>query len=108
MNILFICSANKDCSKTAEDYFSENYVDFTFDSAGTNKKTCNQLGTNYIEDYQLDWADKIYVMESKHLKAIRELFGNEYSNKTSVLNIQDMYKYGSKDLIEILEKKVML
>ena len=108
MNILFICSANKDRSKTAEDYFSENYVDYNFDSAGTNKKTCNQLGINYIEDYQLDWADKIYVMENKHLKAIRELYGNEYSNKTSVLNIRDIYKYGSKDLIEILEKKVIL
>ena len=108
MNILFICSANKDRSKTAEDYFSEKYSEFSFDSAGTNKKICNQLGTNYIEDYQLDWADKIYVMENKHLKAIKELFGNQYYNKTHVLNIRDVYKYGSKELMGILEKKVIL
>jgi predicted protein tyrosine phosphatase len=108
MNILFICTANKDRSKTAVDYFSENYSDYGFDSAGTNKKACKQLGTNYIEDYQIDWADKIYVMENKHLKVIRELFRNEYSNKPSVLDMRDIYKYGSKELIEILENKVIL
>jgi len=53
MNILFVCSANKDRSKTAEDYFSEQFPNINFDSAGTNKKICNQLGTNYLEDYQL-------------------------------------------------------
>jgi predicted protein tyrosine phosphatase len=48
-NILFICSANKDRSKTGEDYFAEQYPDLNFESAGTNQKTCNQLGTNFIE-----------------------------------------------------------
>jgi predicted protein tyrosine phosphatase len=108
INILFICSANKDLSKTAEDYFSENYSGYRFDSAGTNKKTCNQLGTNYIEEDQLDWADKIYAMESKHLKAIRALYGNQYSKKIRVLNIRDIYNYDSEDLIEILRNKVIL
>lgn len=106
MNILFICSANKDRSKTAEDYFSENYSDHIFDSAGTNEKTCNQLGTNYIEEYQLEWADKIYTMESKHYKAIKEIYGNQYSKKISVLYIRDIYKYGSKDLVEIIINKI--
>lgn len=106
MNILFVCSANKDRSKTAEDYFSENYTDFSFDSAGTNKKTCNKLGTNYLEDSQLDWANKIYVMENKHRKVLKELFGNQYSYKINVLNIRDIYTYGSKDLIEVLKNKV--
>lgn len=43
-NILFVCSANKDLLKTAEDYFSKKHSD----SAGTNKSSCNQLFTNYI------------------------------------------------------------
>jgi len=106
MNILFICSANKDRSKTAEDYFSEQYSDINFDSAGTNKKLCNQLGTNFISNDQLDWADKIYVMEQKHHKAIKENFNKSYSNKITILNIKDIFKYGSKDLIHILEEKV--
>jgi predicted protein tyrosine phosphatase len=107
-NILFVCSANKDRSKTAEDYFSEKYSDHTFDSAGTNKKTCNQLGTNYIERRQLDWADRVYVMESKHHKAIKELYGKQHSNKIHVLNIRDIYSYGSKDLTTLLESKIDL
>ena len=73
--VLFICSANKDRSKTAEDYFSEQYPHFNFDSAGTNKKICDQLGTNFIDKEQLDWADKIFVMEQKHLNNIQDSFG---------------------------------
>jgi predicted protein tyrosine phosphatase len=106
MNILFVCSANKDRSKTADDYFSESYSNHTFDSAGTNKKICIQLGTNYIYEEQLKWADVIYVMEQKHYKAIKEAFKESYSNKISVLNIKDIYKYGSKELINILNEKV--
>lgn len=107
-SILFICSANKDRSKTAEDYFSKHYPDFHFDSAGTNKNTCNKLGTNYINKEQLDLADKVFVMENKHLKAIKEIFGNKYFNKINVLSINDIYKYGSKELIEILKTKVIM
>lgn len=105
-NILFICSANKDRSKTAEDYFSEKYPQLNFDSAGSNKKICNQLGTNYIEEEQLLWADEIFVMENHHYKTVKELFGNQFLNKITVLNIKDHYKYGSKDLIGILESKI--
>ena len=106
--LLFVCSANKDRSKTAEDYFSVQYPNLQFDSAGTNKKTCNQFGTNYISVEQLDWADIVFVMEQKHLKAIKEMFGNSYFNKITILNIKDVYKYGSQDLIELLKSKVVL
>jgi len=104
-NILFICSANKDRSKTAEDYFSEQYSKFQFDSAGTNKKICQQLGSNYIAKEQLDWADKIVVMEQKHANAIKEIFSNNYFNKIEVLDIKDKYTYGSSDLIKRLKNK---
>ena len=40
--ILFVCSANKQRSKTASDYFSEKLTTFEFDSAGTNHKICNK------------------------------------------------------------------
>ena len=70
-SILFVCSANKDRSKTAEDYFSKHYPDLCFDSAGTNKNT-------------------------------------KYYNKITVLNINDIYKYGSKELIEILKTKIIM
>ena len=107
-NILFICSANKDRSKTAEDYFSSQYPNFTFDSAGTKKTTCNKLATSYLNKEQLEIADHVFVMENKHLQAIKETFGNSYYNKVTVLNINDVYKYGSKTLIEILKTKVII
>ncbi len=107
-NILFVCSANKDRSKTAEDYFSVQFPNLQFDSAGTNKKICNKLGTNYINEEQLNVADTVFVMENKHLKAIKEVFGNKYFNKITVLNIHDIYKYGSKELIEILKSKILV
>lgn len=108
MNILFICSANKDRSKTAEDYFSENFPNFQFDSAGTNLKTCNKLGTKHIEEMQLVWADEVYVMETKHFSIIKSLYGNSFNRKIRVLMIKDYYKYYAPELIKILVDKVNL
>ncbi len=105
-NILFICSANKDRSRTAEDYFTEHYTSLSFDSAGTNWKICNQLGTTFVCQDQLEWADKVYVMETKHLKKINEIFGKGYFNKIEVLQIKDVYKYNQKELIELLKDKL--
>lgn len=107
MHILFICSANKDRSKTAEDYFSKHYPDVHFDSAGTNKTICHQLGTNYINEEQLALADIIFVMENKHLKTLKDVFGTKYYNKIKVLHIKDIYPYGAKELIEVMKAKVM-
>lgn len=78
MNVLFICSANKDWSRTAEDYFISMYPEINFLSSGTNIKICLQLGTSYLEAEQLIWADVVYVMETKHYTAIKSLFGNKY------------------------------
>ena len=104
--ILFICSANKDRSRTAEDYFTPKFLNYQFDSAGTNQKICNQLGTTFITEEQLRWATEVYVMEEKHYVAIRSLFGNNYSNKIKILNIKDVYKYGDNDLKNVLENKL--
>lgn len=108
LNILFVCSANKDRSRTAEDYFRENYPDIIFDSAGTNKKICEQIGTNYISKEQLDVADTIFVMEQKHLVSIKNIFGSAYNGRVTVLNVKDIYEYGSKDLIEVLKTNIRL
>ena len=104
--VLFICSANKDRSRTAEDFFSKMYPNISFDSAGTNKHICFKLGTNYISEEQLQWADRIFVMETKHLNAVKKLFGNKFYNKIKVLHIKDVYAYGSNDLISLLKSKV--
>ena len=102
--ILFVCSANVDRSKTAEDFFAEQFNQFQFHSAGTNHKICQQKGTNPLDQRLLDWADKIIVMENKHRDWI-------YTNLEAkgldiqVLNIEDRYTYYSMNLIEILQQK---
>lgn len=104
MNILFVCSANKDRSKTAEDLFSAKYPNHEFESAGTNFKLCQQYGTNELSHQLIEWADLIYAMESKHHKFIRS-----YSNKklkVEVLNVRDIYKYDAKELKDILLEKI--
>lgn len=105
-NILFVCSANKQRSKTADDYFSEKYPKLNFDSAGTNLKICHKEGTNPITDEMAEWADVIYVMEKRHKEGINKLTSENYSKKIKVLNIPDRFKYYQKELIELLEEKV--
>lgn len=106
--ILFICSANKDRSRTAEDHFAQQFPTLRFDSAGTNQKSCEKLGTTYLNEAQLQCADRIFVMETKHLKVIKERFGSAYYTKVHVLHIKDHYRYGDKAFIGLLENKIDL
>ena len=80
------------------------YPDYNFESAGTNQKNCQRLGTNYLTEEALLEAEKIYVMENKHLEAILKRFGNRHFKKIEVLNIRDIYDYGDSALIQELEK----
>ena len=105
-NILFVCSANKQRSKTGEDYFSGHYPDLNFQSAGTNFKVCQKEGTNPLTEELLIWADIIFVMENSHSKLIKEFTSNKYGNKIIVLSIEDKYNYFQPELIEILLQKI--
>ncbi|WP_206633794.1 hypothetical protein [Leeuwenhoekiella aequorea] len=52
MKFLFICSANKQRSKTAEDYFAEKHPDYNFKGSGTNTKIFRKEGTTELtEDF---------------------------------------------------------
>ena len=104
--ILFVCSVNKQRSKTGEDYFSKRYPDSEFKSAGTNLKLCRSEGTNPLTEKMLAWADTVFVMENKHAQLIKQNMSNKYQNKIRVLAIEDKYKYYQKELIEILSNKI--
>lgn len=104
--ILFVCSANKDRSKTAEDYFASISENYLFESAGTNLKLCNKEGTNPLEEHMLAWADLIVVMEHKHKKWIDTNTIQNTIGKLVVLNIPDVYKYYQPELIHILKQKM--
>lgn len=106
--ILFVCSANKQRSKTADDYFSSKYDsnDYEFDSAGTNLKICQKEGTNPLTEELVIWADLIFVMEKRHRQLINSHTKEKYDGKIKTLRIADRFKYYQKELIEVLEEKV--
>lgn len=101
--ILFICSANKDRSRTASDYFAKKYPEYRFISAGTNEKICFQLGTDFLTREDLESADLIFAMESKHKKFAEGLLKTK--KQIHILGIVDRYVYFQQELIEILEEK---
>jgi predicted protein tyrosine phosphatase len=104
-NILFVCSANKQRSKTGEDYFSVVYPKLNFKSAGTNIKTCEKEGTTPLTEDLLIWADVVLVMEEKHRQLIKQHTSGKYGNKIIVLSIEDIYKYYQSELIKLLIEK---
>ena len=103
MNILFICSANKERSKTAHDYFKDIYPEHAFFSAGTNHKICKKEGTTPLTEDLLIHADLVYVMEEKHKHIVEKHTGNQYLNKITVLNIPDVYSYFHPELVDVLK-----
>lgn len=109
MNILFLCTANLNRSRTAEDYFREHHpLGYSFKSAGLSKKECERNNTCLCTVELLEWADKIFVMEAMHKTRIAENTGLTFIDKVINLNIPDIYKYKQTELIEILIKKVSL
>lgn len=108
MKHLFVCSANKQRSKTAEDYFTHKYPEHVFLSAGTNSKICRKEGTTELTEDLLEWADKVYVMEKKHLDQIQKHIGSKYYSKINILNIPDIYGYNDKKLIALLVNLVKI
>jgi predicted protein tyrosine phosphatase len=105
MNVLFVCSANKIRSVTAEEHFRETRPEHEYDSAGTNEKICRQSGTTLLTAELAAWADVIYVMEKKHFDRIRKHLPS-CIKKVKVLNIRDIYEYGEAPLIRLLEDRV--
>lgn len=108
MNILFLCTANLHCSRTAEDYFKSVNASHVFKSAGLSEKYCKQLDTYLCTVELLKWADKVFVMEQMHVQRIRDHTEERYVSKIEVLNIDDIYQYMELDLLEKLKSKIHL
>ena len=103
MNILFLCTANLNRSKTAELYFASRDPVNVYRSAGLSKKECNRNGTTLCTEEMLEWADTVYVMEHTHIVRIEQYTGQRFLNKIINLNIPDIYRFGEGALIEKLE-----
>jgi predicted protein tyrosine phosphatase len=106
MNILFVCTANKERSRTAEIYFQYNYRNHRFRSAGINRWLCERHGGLFIKQYMLVIADVIICMEQCHADYINEHFDNSYNNKIHILGLGDTDVFMSGQLTTELIKKV--
>ena len=103
-NILFVCRANVDRSKTAEDFFTEQFNLIEFKSAGIDKKECNVNNTNYISQELINWSDMIFVMEAYQQDWIEQNLHTE-KKEIVILDIPDQHTYYSIRLIEELQRK---
>ena len=98
--ILFVCTVNRMRSATAHKIY-ENDDRFEVDSAGTDR-TANVV----LEEWHLEWADVVVVMEKQHRNKIRERFPHWYEKKPIVcLYIEDIYDYMQPELIIVLTEK---
>ena len=98
---LFICSANKLRSPTAEQIFSQ-WPDVEADSAGLSNDA-----TVVLSKEQIEWASIIFVMEKAHQNRLRKKFNEHISgHRVICLGIPDDYEYMDPDLVTLLERKV--
>ncbi len=101
-NILFICTANRDRSRTAEIYFQNKYTEHRFRSAGINKYLSERHGGNHIKEYMLVCAEK------EHRNYILAHFDLKYKDKIEVMDLGDTETFMSQSLIKLLEEKFTL
>lgn len=102
--VLFVCTANVDRSRTAVDFFSEQFDSISFRSAGVDRVLCEAAGSTFLTQEIFDWADRIFVMESVHFDWIHSNL-NTQGKHIIVLEIPDHYTYYSMELIELLQQK---
>lgn len=88
---------NKRRSRTAEFIF-KNDIRFNVRSAGLSKNSERK-----VNEKDINWADKIFVMEKKHRSKLFELNYIKSTEKIEILNIPDVYEFMDEELIELLK-----
>jgi len=101
MHVLFVCTANRDRSPTAEALF-RGRPGLTVASAGTAADAARP-----VEETVLRAADLIVVMEAAHHAELHRRFGAALDGRrVAVLGIPDVYRRGDPALIALLERMV--
>ena len=101
MRILFVCTANKLRSPTAEDVFRD-FPGIEAISAGTDLEAPRPLTRELVAS-----ADMIFAMETHHRERIRKKFKKRPAdNRIITLHIPDEYERGDPELIALLKDKI--
>jgi len=94
-----VCGRNVDRSLTAEEMF-RNVEGLEVKSAGVSFGATVPVTKDLI-----DWADKIFVMEHKHGKAILKIDPSAW-RKIEVLNIPDKFYKNQPELKALLKARM--
>tara|TARA_R110000803_G_scaffold35405_8_gene76624 strand:+ start:13128 stop:13454 length:327 start_codon:yes stop_codon:yes gene_type:complete len=105
MNTLFICTANRDRSRTAEIYFQDKYPEHRFRSAEINRFLSERHGGIHVKKYMLDIADRVVCAEQVHADYITTKIDIAYRDKIEVLNLGDTETFMTESLIKLLKEK---
>ena len=100
--ILFVCTANVDRSRTAEDLYQDD-PRYEIASAGTAP-----FATTALTRDLLRWADRIFVMcerEDRHQTLIRMRFP-DLKLQVVDLDVEDRWRRGHPELVRLLLKKL--
>jgi predicted protein tyrosine phosphatase len=100
MKILFVCTANKLRSPTAEDLFKD-FGGLDVLSAGTDAEAPRPLNKELVAS-----ADLIFAMETHHRERIRKKYKHRPAdNRIITLHIPDEYERGDPELIALLKER---
>ena len=106
MNILFLCTANIQRSKTAEEIFRVANNNHQYKSAGLSAKYVEKANSTLCTEEMLQWADQIYVFEQQHIDRVQKHTGEVFLPKIINLNIPDDYQYFQRELVLLLLEKI--
>jgi len=101
MKVLFVCTANKLRSPTAEDVFRD-FPGIEAVSAGTDSEAPTPLTQELVAS-----ADLIFAMEAHHRERIRKKYKPRPAyNRIITLYIPDEYERGDPELVALLKEKI--
>jgi predicted protein tyrosine phosphatase len=99
--LLFVCSANRKRSPTAEALFKGSRY-YEARSGGTSERARIKLSEGLI-----GWSDSIFVMEKRHRELMFQRFASILNAKSvTVLDIPDDFAFMDEDLIELLRARL--
>ena len=97
---LFLCGDNRRLSPTADQVFSE-WPGVRCDSAGLDEGAEAQPAAD-----QIDWADVIFVMESRQRARLSRRWGKRVQGKRVIsLDIPVSYGFMDPNLVDLLIRK---
>jgi predicted protein tyrosine phosphatase len=97
--ILFVCGQNVDRSPTAEEMYRD-VEGFEVRSAGVSYGATIPVTRELV-----DWADRIFVMEEEHQRAILKIAPSSWK-KIEVLGIPDRFCRDEPELKQLINEKM--